>query len=90
MTFVLSLLAAFLVWLGVDALLLSRHGSPPTQVEKDEMMFGPAHRRPVSEELRNFAERRFPVATAASVQFYGLLLIVLGIFAAWVAWDSQG
>lgn len=90
MSVLLYAAAAVLIWLGVDALLLSRHSSPPNPIEKDEMMFGPAHRRPVSEELRRFAERRYPVATAASMQFYGWLFIAAGMIAGWLAWESQG
>lgn len=75
----LLLVSAALLWLGVDALLLSRHSSPPSQIEKDEMIFGKAHRRPIPDYLRSFAERRYPIATGASMQFYGWLFVVLGL-----------
>ena len=84
----LYLLAVILIWFGVDALLLSRHSSPPMQIEKDEMMFGPAHRRPISDDQRSFAERRYPFATASLMKFYGCLFIVAGVIAAWAAWVS--
>ena len=90
MSFALSLMALVLIWLGVDALLLSRHSSPPTRVEKDEMMLGPAHPRPVSDRLRSWAERRYPFATTASMQVYGCLFVIAGVIAAWIAWGSQG
>lgn len=89
MSFLLYMLAAVLIGFGVDALLLSRHSSPPTQIEKDEMMFGPGHRRPVSDPQRGFAERRFPFATAWSMRFYGSLFIAAGVVAAWAAWANQ-
>ena len=75
----LLLVAAGLLWLGVDALLLSRHGSSPNPIEKDEMMFGKAHRRPVPESVRAFAERRYPFATSGSMAFYGWLFVGLGV-----------
>lgn len=75
----LLLVAAVLVWLGVDALLLSRHSSPPTGIERDDMMFGKAHRRPIPDHVRAFAERRYPFATGASMQFYGWLFVVMGL-----------
>jgi hypothetical protein len=84
----LFLAAAVLIWLGVDAVLLSWHSSPPTQIEKDEMMFGRAHRRPVSDTLRAFAERRYPFATAGSMRSYGALFIAAGLLTAWLAWKS--
>jgi len=86
----LLLVAAALLWLGVDALRLSRHSSPPTRIEKDEMMFGKAHRRPISDGVRQFAERRYPFATGGSMQFYGWLFIALGLLVGCVAlgiWD---
>ncbi len=81
----LALIAAVFIWLGIDALDLGRHASPPNQIEKDEMMFGKAHNRPVSEWARAFAERRYPMATRASMQFYGWLFIVIGVFFALAA-----
>jgi hypothetical protein len=75
----LLLISACLLWLGVDALLLSRHSSPPNQIEKDEMMFGKAHRRPIPDYVRAFAERRYPFATSGSMIFYGWLFVGLGI-----------
>lgn len=75
----LFLIAAALLWLGVDALLLSRHSSPPTQIEKDEMMFGKAHRRPIPDDVRSFAERRYSFVTGASMHFYGWLFVLLGL-----------
>lgn len=79
MNILLFILAAILVWFGVDALLLSRHGSPPGALEKDEMMFGPGHRRPIPERARMFVERRYPTATSGSMQFYGWLFIAAGV-----------
>lgn len=88
MSLLLFLIAGVLLWLGVDALLLARHSSPPSQIEKDEMMFGPAHHRPVSERLRQFAESRYPFATSGSMAFYGLLFIVAAAVVALFAWDA--
>lgn len=85
MAITLLVIAAALVWLGVDALLLSRHSSPPTRIERDEMMFGKAHRTPVPDHARSFAERRYPFATGASMKFYGWLFVVLGLGMAAVA-----
>jgi hypothetical protein len=79
MWIVLLLVAFALVWFGIDALSLARHSSPPTQVERDEMMFGEGHRRPVPDEARSFAERRYPFATGASMQIYGWLFIAAGV-----------
>lgn len=76
--------AAVFIWLGIDALSLGRHVSPPTQMEKDEMMFGKGH-KPVSEWYRRFAERRYPIATGASMQIYGWLFIAVGVFFALAA-----
>lgn len=84
----LFMLSAILIWFGIDALLLSLHGSPPAQIEKDELMFGEGHRRPVSDDQRSFAERRYPFATAFSMRLYGCLFIVAGAIAGWVAWVS--
>lgn len=81
MWFALLLMAAVFLWLGVDALSLARHASPPTPLEKDEMMFGKAH-KPVSEWFRAFAERRYPIARASSMRFYGWLFIAIGVFLA--------
>jgi hypothetical protein len=89
MTVLLLLLAGVLLWLGIDALGLARHSSAPMQIEKDEMMFGPGHRRPVSDFMRKFAEWRYPVATAASMTFYGWLFIAAALVAAWFAWEQQ-
>lgn len=89
MSLFLLLLAAVLVWFGVDALLLGRHSSPTIQIEKDEMMFGKGHRRPVSDFARSFTERRYPFATGSSMRFYGWLFIAAGVLAAWVAWSLR-
>ena len=51
----------------------------PTQIEKDEMTFGKEHRRPIPAYLRTFAERRYPFATGASMQFYGWLFVLIGL-----------
>lgn len=75
----LLMIAAGLVWLGVDALLLSRHASPPTQLERDEMMFGKGHRRPIADHVRAYAERHYPFATGSSMQACGWLFVVLGL-----------
>jgi hypothetical protein len=75
----LLLIAAVLVCLGVDAFLLSRRSSPPTQIEKDEMMFGKFHPRPIPDLVRSFAQKRYPFSTGASMQFYGWLFVALGL-----------
>jgi len=85
MWLVLLLVAAFFLWFGMDALSLARHASPPNQIERDEMMFGRVHKRPLSQWMRSFAERRYPIATAASAKVYGWLLIALGLFFAAMA-----
>lgn len=90
MSALLLLLAGVLLWLGIDALRLSRHSSPPSQIEKDEMMFGPGHRRPVSDLIRSFAERRYPFATAGSMAFFGWLFISAALIVAWFAWEQHG
>lgn len=89
MSLLLLLVAGVLLWLGIDALLLARHGSSPTQVEKDEMMLGPEHRRPVADFLRQFAERHYPFAGGSSMTFYGLLFIVAAVIVAWLAWEQR-
>lgn len=80
MWIVLLLISAVLIWFGIDALSLARHASPPNQIEKDEMMFGKGHKRPISEWARSFAERRYPIATGSSMQIYGWLFIAVGVF----------
>lgn len=79
MWIVFLVLAVVLVWFGVDALRLARHASPPNPIEKDEMMFGKGHGRPVSERARAFVERRFPIATGSSMKLYGWLFIAAGV-----------
>lgn len=79
MAIFLLLISAGLLWLGIDALFLSRHSSPPNPIEKDEMMFGKAHRRPIPDRVRAFAERRYPFATGSSMRFYGWLFVALGL-----------
>ena len=90
MWIVLLLVAALLIWFGVDAISLGRHASPPNQIEKDEMMFGKGHRRPVSDLARAFAERRYPFATGASSQVYGWLFIAAGLVCAFLALGALG
>ena len=85
MWIVLLLVSAALIWFGVDAVSLARHSSPPTQMEKDEMMFGKAHKRPISDWVRAFAERRYPIATDTSMKVYGWLFIVAGVLSALMA-----
>lgn len=82
---VLLLIAAVFLWFGFDALALARHASPPNPIQKDEMMFGKAHERPVSGWLRTFSERRYPIATVASGKVYGWVLIAVGLFFALLA-----
>lgn len=79
MWLVLLLLAVAFLWAGIDALSLARHASPPNPIEKDEMMFGKAHKRPVPAWARAFVERRYPIATRGSGWIYGALLIALGL-----------
>jgi hypothetical protein len=88
MWIVLLLVAVVLLWFGIDALSLARHTSPPTQIEKDDMMFGEGHKKPVSDVTRSFAERRYPVATASSMQVYGWLFIAAGVIFAFLAWGA--
>jgi hypothetical protein len=85
MWIILVLVAAVLIWFGVDALSLSRHASPLAQIQKDELIFGKAHRRPISDEARAFSERRFPIATSSSMKVYGWLFIVAGLVCALMA-----
>ena len=89
MSIFLYLVAGVLIWLGFDAFRLSRHASPLSQIEKDEMMFGKGHRRPVSGFLRSYAERRYPFATGSSTRVYGLLFFVMGVLVAWLGWSLQ-
>jgi hypothetical protein len=86
MSVLLYVFAAVLLWLGVDALRLSRHRSPPTQLQKDEMMFGSVP-GPRSEILRTFAEKHYPFATGTSIQFYGWLFIFAGLIMGLVGWQ---
>ncbi len=88
MSIFLLFAAVALIWLGIDALLLARHSVPPNQIERDEMMFGKAHRRPISPFLRSFAERRYPFATGLTMQIYGWLFIALGVLTGWLSWSS--
>lgn len=83
----LVLISAVFFWLGIDALSLGRHASPPSQMKKDEMMFGKGHRQ-VSDWYRRFAERRYPIATRGSMQVYGWLFILAGVFFALAAWGA--
>ena len=85
MWIVLVLLAAVLIWFGVDALSLSRYASPLTQIQEDELIFGKAHNRPISDEARAFIESRFPIATSSSMKVYGWLFIVAGVICALMA-----
>jgi hypothetical protein len=88
MWIVLLLLAAVLILFGIDALSLSRHSSPPTQIKRDEMMFGKWHKRPVSDMARSFFERRYPIATGGSMQIYGWLFIAAGVLCSLLAVDA--
>lgn len=90
MSILLCVFAAILLWLGIDALRLSRHSSPPTQMQKDEMMFGKGHLRPISDISRRNAEKGYPFATASSTQFYGWFFVAAGLVAGWAAWESLG
>lgn len=42
-------------------------------------MFGKAHKRPIPNHLRAFADRRYPLATGGSMLFYGWLFVGLGL-----------
>lgn len=86
----LALVAAVFLWLGIDALSLGRHTSPPNQLVKDEMMFGKGHKRPISDWARAFTERRYPIATGGSMRLYGCLFIVIGVFFALAALGALG
>jgi hypothetical protein len=89
MTLALALLSLALLWLGIDALWLSKHSSPPVQLEKDRMMFGEVPRRSIPAKLRAYLEQRAPFATATSMQFYGILFLAAGILVAWLAWETR-
>jgi hypothetical protein len=89
MSIFLYLIAGVLIWFGFDALRLSRHASPVNKIEKDEMMFGKGHRRPVSDFLRSYAERRYPFASGSSTRVYVLLFFVLGVMVAFLGWSLQ-
>jgi hypothetical protein len=89
MSIFLYFIAAFLIWLGFDAFRLARHASPLNRIEKDEMMFGKGHRRPVSDFLRSYAEWRIQFATGPSTRVYGLLSFVMGVLVAWLGWSLQ-
>ncbi len=84
----LLLVSAALIWFGIDALSLARHSSPPGRIEKDEMMFGKANKRPISDLARSFAERRYPIATGSSMNVYGWLLIAAGLLCASMAFGA--
>nr|CBA31674.1 hypothetical protein Csp_D28300 [Curvibacter putative symbiont of Hydra magnipapillata] len=86
MSIFLYLIAGVLFWLGFDAFQLSRHESPLNQVEKDEMMFGKNHRRPIPDSLRSFVEMRYPLASGASTWAYGVFFILGGGVVAFLAW----
>jgi hypothetical protein len=86
----LLLISAVFLWLGIEALLLSKRYLPPTQIEKDEMMFGKNHLRPIPHSIRSFAERRYPFATTRSMKLYGCLFVVVGLALAWTALDISG
>jgi len=86
MSIFLYLVAGLLFWLGFDAFRLSRHASPLNRIQKDEMMFGKDHRRPVSDSLRSFVEMRYPLATGASTRVYGSLFVLGGAVAAFLGW----
>lgn len=88
MAFVLFMLAAVLFWFGVEALMLARHASPPTQLEKDELMLEKGHRRPVPDYVRSFVQRRYPFAGSANTTVYGLLFLAAGAVTTWLAWES--
>lgn len=89
MSIFLYLVAGFLFWLGFDAFRLSRHELPLNRIQKDEMMFGKDHRRPVSDSLRSYAERRYPLATGASTRIYGSLFILGGAVVAFLGWSLE-
>ena len=89
MSIFLFLVAGVLIWLAVDAFRLSRHTSPPNQIEKDEMMFGKGHRLPVSDFLRSYVESRYPFATGFSTRLYGALFFITGVLFAWLGWSFQ-
>jgi hypothetical protein len=88
MAVLLMLLSGVLFWFGIEAILLSRHASPRTGIEKDEMMFGKAHRRPIPEYVRPYFERRYPFAGSLNTVVYGFLFLAAGTVAAGLAWMS--
>lgn len=79
MSIVLLLIAAALVWAGVDALLLSRHEVRLTRLQKDELMFGKNTGHEITDSQRRFAERRYPVASNGVMKLYGGVFIALGL-----------
>lgn len=79
MSVILLLIAAALVWAGVDALLLSGHEMRLTRVQKDELMFGKNPGYGITDEQRRFAERRYPVASNGIMKLFGGLFISLGL-----------
>ena len=87
MNALLWILAAVLFWLGIDALRLSRHQLPPTQSQKEKMMFGQQLRKPLNDKVRIFAERHYPFATGQSMKIYGWLFISGGVVSSWFAWN---
>jgi hypothetical protein len=87
MNVLLYVLAAVLFWLGIDALRLSRHRLPPTQNQREAMMFGRRLHQPLPDQVRIFAEKYYPFATGQSMAIYGWLFIVGGMVSAWFAWN---
>ena len=78
MELVYCLIAAVFIGVGIDALVLGRHASPPTQKQQDDMMWG-HERRPLSSRAQAWVRQRYPIATRRSMQIYGWLWIALGL-----------
>jgi len=87
MNTLLYVLAVVLLWLGIDALRLSRHRLPPTKNQRDEMMFGQRPHQPLPGQVRSIAERYYPFATGQSMTVYGWLFVAGGLVSAWFAWN---
>ena len=78
MSWSLLIIAAVLIGIGVEALLLSRHRTNLPQREVEKLVFGDPP-PPLSNAARAYMERKVVVRNGGSTRAIGVLFIVLGL-----------
>ncbi len=78
MSWLLLIIAAILIGIGVEALLLSQHRTTLPQREVEKLVFGDPP-PPLSNEARAYMERKVVVRNGGSTRAIGVLFIVLGL-----------